>query len=168
MPRWVKRIAIVKLIVVATIGIAFVVGMRKKSPRVLRAVRSMNRAVFNPIQMGTAGTPGAYAAIVRHVGRTSGNRYETPVGAVPTDDGFLIALPYGTDADWLKNVVAAGTATIVHEGETHEVDRPRVVAMAEVADSFSDGDRRAHRVFGVQEALCVRRASAAGSTLTQG
>ena len=30
-----------------------------------------------------AGTPGAYASIMHHVGRTSGDPYETPVVAVP-------------------------------------------------------------------------------------
>ena len=52
--------------------------------------------------MRTAGTPGAYAAIIRNRGRISGRDYETPVGAVPIDDGFLVALPYGSRASWLQ------------------------------------------------------------------
>lgn len=159
MTKWMKRIALIELLVFATIGVVFVVGMRKKSPPVLRAVRRMNRAVFNPKQMETAGTPGAYAAIVKHVGRTSGTEYETPVGAVATGDGFVIALPYGTKADWLQNVLAAGKATIVHDGETHEVAEPEVLPIRDAAEYFSEKDRRAHSVFGVHQALRLRRAS---------
>ncbi|MGZ4612806.1 MAG: hypothetical protein ACXV1K_06490 [Kineosporiaceae bacterium] len=51
--------------------------------------------------MRTAGSPGAYASVVRHVGRTSGRRYETPVVPVATDGGFVVPLPYGPGTDWL-------------------------------------------------------------------
>lgn len=136
---------------------AFVVGMRRKSPALLRTVRRMNRAVFNPDQMKTAGTPGAYASVIRHVGRSSGRRYETPVGAAPTDDGFAIALPYGTQPDWLRNVLAAGSATLVHEGATYEVDQPEVVALAEVDEAFEPKARRTHQLFGIDEALRLHR-----------
>ena len=46
-----------------------------------------------PLAIKSAGGPGASASGVHHVGRTSGRSYSTPVGAVPTDDGFVIALP---------------------------------------------------------------------------
>lgn len=94
------------VLVLVAIGIVFMVGMRTKSPPVLHAVRRFNRAFTNPRAMKKAGTPGAYASVIRHVGRTTGRPYETPVEAFATDDGFLIALPYGSDADWLKNVLA--------------------------------------------------------------
>jgi len=156
MKTFIKRVAIVKLLVFATIGVVFLVGMRRKHPVVLGAVRRTNRAVFNPMQMKSAGTPGAYASIIHHVGRNSGNDYETPVGAVATGDGFVIALPYGTEADWLKNVMAAGTATIDYEGETHQVDEVTVAPIAEADEFFSDQDRRAHRWFGVDQVALLR------------
>jgi deazaflavin-dependent oxidoreductase (nitroreductase family) len=145
------------VLVIVVIGIVFLVGMRKKSPPVLRAVRRMNRAFWNPRAMETAGTPGAYASVIRHVGRTSGRPYETPVGAVATDAGFVIALPYGTQADWLKNVLAYGSATIVDEGETHAVDHPEVVPLTVTAAAFPSSDQRSLRLFGVDQCLQVRR-----------
>ena len=147
----------VPLLLLGALAAVFLFGMRTKHPSVLRAVRRTNRAFWNPRAMETAGTPGAYASVIRHVGRTSGRDYETPVGAVATDDGFVIALPYGTQADWLQNVLASGRAVIVDEGETHDVDRPEVVDAEEVAAHFSPGDRRAQRIFGVDQALRVRR-----------
>jgi hypothetical protein len=79
--------------------LAFVFGMRAKSPVVLRAVRRFNHRFINPRQLKTAGTPGAYAGVIRHVGRRSGRVFETPVGPFATDDGFVIALPYRTSSD---------------------------------------------------------------------
>jgi deazaflavin-dependent oxidoreductase (nitroreductase family) len=144
------------VLALAAIGVVFVTGMRTKSPRVLDAVRKTSRAM-KPLALRSAGTPGAYAAVVRHVGRTTGRPYETPVGAVATEDGFVIALPYGPNTDWLKNVLASGTASIVDEGNTYEVDRPEVVPMAAAGRYFSPQDQRAHRMFAVDQCLRVRR-----------
>jgi deazaflavin-dependent oxidoreductase (nitroreductase family) len=137
--------------------VAFVVGMRARSPRLLNAVRRMNRAVVNPVQLRSAGTPGAHAAVIRHDGRTSGRPYQTPVGAVPTDDGFVIALVYGPHTDWLKNVLASGSATIVHEGRSHRVDQPEVIPLQAVAGYLSANDQRNLRLIGVDRCLRVRR-----------
>jgi deazaflavin-dependent oxidoreductase (nitroreductase family) len=144
------------LLVVATALIAFLVGMRMRAPRVVDTVRRVNRAVFNPMQMRSAGTPGAFASVIRHTGRTSGRPYETPVGAVATDGGFVIALPYGRRADWLKNVLASGSAEIVHEGRTYRVDQPEVVPMAQAASDFPAAEQRTHRLFGVEHCLRLR------------
>jgi deazaflavin-dependent oxidoreductase (nitroreductase family) len=140
-----------------TVGIGFVLGMRARSPRLLDAIRRMNRAVANPMQMRTAGSPGAYASVLRHRGRTSGRPYETPVGAVATEDGFVIALVYGPRTDWLQNVLASGSATIVHDGRTCRVDRPEVFPIAAAAAYLSASDRRSHRLIGVDRCLRVRR-----------
>jgi len=145
------------LLALMTIGLVFMVGMRRKSPLVLRAVRRFNRDVGNPYQMKTAGTPGAYASVIRHVGRTTGRPYETPVRAEPTEDGFVIALPYGTQADWLKNVLTNGSATIVDEGTSYQVDQPVIIPMAVVAHHFPLKDQRNLPRFRVNQCLQVRR-----------
>ena len=152
-----KRLLGTVALAVVTIGVVFVVGLRTKSPTVLRAIRRTNRAVFNPRQMESAGTPGSYASIIRHVGRTTGRTYETPIQAVATSDGFVVGLPYGERADWLQNVLAAGTATLVHEGRDHGVDRPELVPMGAVSAHWSLQDQRVHRLFRVDQALRVRR-----------
>ena len=154
-----RRIAAVigsVLLVVAAVGIVFVAGMRAKSPIVLNAVRRSGRAT-KKVVLKSSGTPGGIASVIRHVGRTSGRLYETPVQAVATDGELVIALPYGPTADWVRNVVAAGSATIVHEGVTYDVDRPEVVAMSVVALRFAPKDQRTHRLFRVEQALLVRQ-----------
>jgi len=144
------------LLVVAVVWIGFVVAMRAKFGPVQRAVRRMNRSVLNPRTMETAGREGSKTSVVRHLGRTTGTDYETPVEAVATDDGFVIALPYGAKADWLKNVLAAGTAVLVHDGDVWTVDHPELVPTAVGNPYFSPSARRSHRLFGVDDFLIVR------------
>ena len=148
-------------VALAAVWVLFMLGMRAQYTPLLDAVRRMNRTAINPRAMKTAGRPGAHASVVRHVGRTSGTAYATPVVARPTAAGFVIVLPYGTRADWLKNVVAAGRATIVHDGATTAVDRPQVLPVAAADAWFSRREQRNHRRYGVDRVLTVRRAAAA-------
>lgn len=148
------------LLAAAVLAAVFVVGMRRKSVRVQDLVRRMNKACINRSVLETAGRPGASASVVRHVGRRSGTTYETPVVPAATEDGFVIALPYGTRADWVRNVLDAGTVTLIHEGETFELGHPLVVPTAEVDGYFDESERSAHRAFHVDECLRLRRAEA--------
>ncbi len=146
--------------VLVTLAVVWFIGMRTKWPPVRDFQRRVNRRVFNPRQMRTAGQPGAYAGIVRHVGRRSGKAYETPVVPLPTDDGFVILLPYGDRPDWVRNVLAAGEATIVHEGEVFAVAEPELLDTAESGHEFTDAEQREIRMFGNHRCLRVRRVPA--------
>ena len=152
-------------LILGLVGIAlvYVLGMRTKSPLVLSPLIRIQRAVINPKQMRSAGTPGAYASVIRHRGRTSGRPYETPVGVVATEDGFLIALVYGSRTNWLLNVLTAGSATIVHEGQTYTVDQPEVIPMHTVAARFAGGDQQGFRLLAVDHSLRVRRVEPEGA-----
>jgi hypothetical protein len=141
----------------AAIALVYVLGMRAKSPLVQGPLIRLQRAIINPRQMRSAGTPGAYASVIRHRGRVSGRPYETPVGAVAAGDGFVIGLVYGSRTNWCQNVLASGSAAIVHEGQTHQVDRPEIVSMKTVETHFTAGDQRGFRRFAVDQALRVHR-----------
>jgi hypothetical protein len=150
-------LAAVGVLLVAGLA-AIVLGLRFKSPLILGFLIWLAKRFMNPAQMRTAGTPGAYAGIIRARGRVSGRLIETPVGIVATDDGFLIALPYGTRAQWLRNVLAAGEATLVHEGGTYAVDHPELIETSTVAKLFSPSDQRLFRMMRVNDCLRLRRA----------
>lgn len=91
--RWIARTAGVLALAIATVGSALIVGMRTKWPPVDRGVRRFNRAVTNPLVLRSAGSPGAGASVIRHIGQSSGHSDDTPVGPFATDDGYVIALP---------------------------------------------------------------------------
>jgi deazaflavin-dependent oxidoreductase (nitroreductase family) len=141
------------LVAILGVGAVYVFGMRAKAPLVIRPLIRLQRAVINPRQLRSAGTPGAYASIIRHIGRVSGKAYDTPVGVVATEDGFLIGLVYGAGTNWLRNVLASGAATIVHEGQTYSVDRPEVISMQSVRAQFAAVDQRGFQFLGVDRAL---------------
>ena len=144
------------VIVVIGLAVTFVAGMRHKSRLVLNAVKRLSRAM-KPLMMKSAGTPGAYASIVRHVGRRSGRAYQTPVVAVATEDGFAVALPYGPTTDWLKNVLAAGSATIVTGGSEYVVDQVRLVPLEDVNRYFPRKEQHQHLRFAVRDAARFHR-----------
>lgn len=47
-------------------------------------------------------------AVVIHRGRRSGRTFRTPLWAFRRDGCYVIALTYGSNADWVRNVLAAG------------------------------------------------------------
>lgn len=65
-------------------------------------------------------------AVVHHRGRRSGRAFETPVDVFPVDGGFVLALTYGPDTDWVKNVMAAGGCTIETRGRRIACTGPRL------------------------------------------
>lgn len=103
-----------------------------------------------------AGRKNSYAATIRHTGRRSGKQYTTPVGAERLADGYLIPLGYGTGVDWLQNVLAAGHATIVAEGETHDVTEPEVIDAALALPMLSPKRRRSFERIGITQYLKVK------------
>ena len=120
------------------------------------AMRQLTRAM-RPLALRSAGKEGSANSVISHVGRRSGRVYQTPVVAVAHDDSFLIALPYGERTDWLQNVLAKGSATVVTGGERYEVDRPKVIPMAEATGYFGVKEQRLHRRFGVDRCLRMHR-----------
>ena len=150
-------LTVVGALVVAACGLllALIFGMRTGNRTVLDTVRKLNRAVMNPQQMKTAGQPGSWASVIRHRGRKSGREYETPIGARETEQGFVISLPYGPEADWVQNVMAAGSAVLVHDGQEYSVDRPEVVPVE--TTRIIDDEPSTVKIFGVRSAFLLRR-----------
>jgi len=157
----------VLFLALSAIAIVYMLGIRSRSSTVRDAARRFHRAVGNPLQMRSAGMPGAHASVIRHRGRTTGKSYETPVWAVPTEEGFVIAIVYGSRTDWLKNVLASGAAAIVHEGGTYPVDRPQIVPMESARPYFPAMTRRIQRPVRVDRCLRVRRVEAAKTSAAQ-
>src|SRR5215469_12949510 len=72
-----------------------------------RVVRQWNKAGLNRVTKRVfPWMPGL--GVVIHRGRNSGRVYQTPVNVFATEDGYVFALTYGPDTDWVKNILAAG------------------------------------------------------------
>jgi deazaflavin-dependent oxidoreductase (nitroreductase family) len=98
-----------------------------------RSVARFNVKVTNRVTRPFAGRLPGFG-VVRHVGRKSGKAYETPVNLFHDGDRYVVALTYGSDSEWVKNVLAAGGCEVRTRGATVAVTDPVV---------FRDPDRKA-------------------------
>ena len=90
-----------------------------------RWLAKINIAVTNRITSLFAGwLPGF--GILTHVGRKSGKAYQTPVNVFQTPNGFVIALTYSSDSEWVKNVLAAGGCELKTRAEKYRLSAPKV------------------------------------------
>jgi deazaflavin-dependent oxidoreductase (nitroreductase family) len=92
-----------------------------------RALGRFNRRVTNRI-LGPLLTRLPWFVWLEHVGRSSGRRYRTPVMLFGSRDGMVMAMTYGPDTDWAKNMVVAGGATAIATGGRRiDLVQPRIV-----------------------------------------
>ena len=96
--------------------------------------------------------------LVVHRGRRSGREYQTPVNVFPAEDGFVIALTYGADTDWVKNVQAAGGCELRTRGRVLRVGSPRVYH-DETRHGIRPLERGMLRLLGVADFLSVKTTS---------
>jgi deazaflavin-dependent oxidoreductase (nitroreductase family) len=89
-------------------------------------LRDFTRLVGNPITRLFAGhLPGF--CIIRYRGRKSGRSYSTPMNVFNRDGARIFALTYGSDVQWVKNVLAAGRCDIQTRGRLVHLDQPEIV-----------------------------------------
>jgi len=86
----------------------------------------LNKRLFNPPTLRSGTHP-----VLTHVGRKSGTVYQTPLDAHSVEGGYLFILVYGSKADWVRNVLAAGQARVTIDGKDTDLVRPRLVDQAE-------------------------------------
>jgi deazaflavin-dependent oxidoreductase (nitroreductase family) len=85
-------------------------------------------------------------AIVNHRGRKSGRSYATPVAARRVDRGFVIALAFGAQVDWYRNLKAAAGGSIRWRGVDHAVGAPERIDSNTALEAFNRVQRFALRV----------------------
>jgi len=64
--------------------------------------------------------------ILAHIGRTSGRLYRVPVFVLRRGDDYVFALTYGSNAHWVKNIVAAGGSELRVRGRDVSLVEPEV------------------------------------------
>lgn len=97
-----------------------------------RRVARFNKLINNRVQ-------GTYAwlippwVVILHRGRRSGRRYRTPVLAFRRGHVLSVALLYGEESDWLRNL-EAGEGHVIRAGRTFQLSSPRVVDTRDAAE----------------------------------
>ena len=122
--------------------------------------RAFNKRYLNPLMMKIAGRGAFPQAIIHHVGRKSGRTYTTPIAVAPIEHGFVVALPYGTDVDWCRNILAAGKSTLQWHDTTYNLVAPEIVATSSVIREFPPFQRAIFRILKVESVLKLQLSTA--------
>ncbi|WP_040796830.1 hypothetical protein [Nocardia higoensis] len=96
------------------------------------SLATFNRRVTNRVA-GPLASKVRPLAVVVHKGRHSGRAYETPVLAFADGPVHRIALTYGRDVDWLKNILAAGEFELKLKNHAVRLTDPVVIDDPSVA-----------------------------------
>jgi deazaflavin-dependent oxidoreductase (nitroreductase family) len=141
-----------------------------------RAANIVNRAMhallragthrLNPFMLSLARSGRIpMVAVIHHRGRRSGRAFTTPVAARKTKDGFVVPLTFGKQADWFRNVQAAGSCTIQWKGVVYQVTEPVVVDWKSVRSSFYPAERILVPLVGIEHFVRLRQVSSSVSDL---
>ena len=90
-----------------------------------KTLARFNRVVTNPMLRHVAGRLPGFG-IVTHVGRRSGRTYRSPVNLFRHDDRYVIALTYGIDSQWVRNVLGAGACDVETRGRSIRLVEPEI------------------------------------------
>ena len=135
-----------------------------------RAAHALLRAGtrrLNPLMLSLAGSRRLpMLAVIHHRGRRSGRSFTTPLAVRPTAEGFVIPLTFGEQADWFRNVQAAGGCMVRWKGVDYTLVEPVVVDWATVRASFYPAERILVPVIGIEQFVRLRHAPANASDTT--
>src|SRR5262245_35891842 len=87
--------------------------------------------ILDPVIRPLAGKLPVFG-IVTHRGRKSGRIYRTPLNVFRRGDEYFFFLTYGSDAQWVRNVLAAGSCSLETRGRTVHLVEPELVTDPEL------------------------------------
>ena len=90
-----------------------------------RGLAAFNRRVTNHVTGPLARRLPGFGVIL-HRGRRSQREYRSPVNVFLAPGGYVMALTYGADSDWVKNVLAAGGCDLETRGRTVHLTAPEI------------------------------------------
>jgi hypothetical protein len=94
-------------------------------------------------------------AIVNHKGRKSGRSYRTPILAFRTETGFIFALTYGRNVDWVKNLIASDIGSLEFKGNRIPIYGMRLGMYDDLKDKFPFWIRFSLRIISLKDCLLV-------------
>jgi len=99
---------------------------KEMSPRLGRRMAHFNRRVTNHVTRPLARRLPGFGVVI-HAGRKSKQLHQTPVNVFRYNDGYLIALTYGVESDWVKNVLTAGGCELITRGRRRRLISPQIL-----------------------------------------
>ena len=120
--------------------------------------RPVARRYINPVARPVARKLPMFGVLTCQ-GRKTGRIYHTPVNVFRRGDAYFFFLTYGSDVQWVKNVLAVRSCSLESRGQVVELVEPELITGPELrpappAVRFFEG-----RIAGVTQYLRMRAAS---------
>jgi deazaflavin-dependent oxidoreductase (nitroreductase family) len=96
--------------------------------------------------------------VVIHRGRKSGRTYHTPANVFRRGNVYLFLLTYGSDVEWVKNILASGYCGVELRGQVVDLIEPQLITDPELRPAPPIARFIERRVAGVTQYLRMRRA----------
>jgi deazaflavin-dependent oxidoreductase (nitroreductase family) len=77
-------------------------------------------------------TKAPFFGVITHRGRTTGRIYRTPINVFRQGETYLFFLTYGSDVQWVKNVLAAGSCSLETRGTVVDLVQPELITDPEL------------------------------------
>ncbi len=119
-------------------------------------IRVVNKYVTNRLLRGLAKLSRGPFALIRHVGRRSGKPYETVIMVWPMGASFVIALTYGPQVDWYRNILAAEGGTVFWHRKLYTVGKPEAINPKTALTAFPTPFRQILGRIGLQDFVRVK------------
>jgi len=121
--------------------------------------RQVVRRYVNPVTRPLAKRLPTFA-VLTHRGRKSGRTYRTPINVFQRGDDYFFYLTYGSDVQWVKNVLASRSCSIETRGRVVELVEPELITDPDLRPApphvrFVEG-----KIAGATQYLRMRAASA--------
>jgi len=91
----------------------------------------VNKRIFNPMELKRGKRP-----VLIHSGRMSGKTYYTPLDAHQVEGGYIFIVMYSSESDWVKNIQAAGGASLRIADVEQPLTNPRLISLEEAFETF--------------------------------
>jgi deazaflavin-dependent oxidoreductase (nitroreductase family) len=120
--------------------------------------RHVVRRYINPITRPVAKKLPGFA-ILTHRGRKTGRTYRTPINVFRRGDDYFFFLTYGSDVQWVKNILATGSCSIETRGRVVELVEPELITDPELRPAPPHVRFVERRIAGVTQYVRMRASS---------
>ena len=117
--------------------------------------RGVVQRYVNPIARPVAKKLPAFA-VLTHRGRKTGRTYRTPINVFRRGDDYFFFLTYGSDVQWVKNVLASGSCSIETRRGVVELVEPELITDPELRPAPAHVRFVERRIAGVNQYLRMR------------
>jgi deazaflavin-dependent oxidoreductase (nitroreductase family) len=119
--------------------------------------RHLVNRYFNPVMRLVARRLPGFG-VLTHTGRKTGRSYHTPINAFRRGDTYFFFLTYGSDAQWVRNVLAAGSCSLQTRGRVVELVEPELITDPDLRAAPPHVRFLERRIAGVTQYLRMRAA----------